>query len=227
MTVTARGLIAAAGLSAVVAGTLFIGVQIGHPHLDATSIGTTEVVVRSTLKLLMAVFALVGITGMYLSQIRRNGWPGLLGFAVLSVGYLCIAGTAFASAFMLPLFAGSDPAAVDDLIAVATGRSPAGDVGVYAVVARIQDAGYLLGGLVFGVALFRARVLWRWASALLAVGGVVTIVLSLLPDAFYRLLAFPNGIAMIGLGLSLWLGRGTADPSVAPSDESGPARAMR
>ena len=29
-------------------------------------------------------------------------------------------------------------------------------------------------------------------------------VLSLLPDAFYRFLAVPNGVAMIGLGLSLW-----------------------
>lgn len=228
MTVTTRGLVAASGLSAVAAGALFIGVQLGHPHLDATSISTTEVVVRSTLKVLMAACALVGIAGMYLSQVRRNGWPGLIGFAVLSIGYLCIAGTAFASAFVLPLFAATDPASVDDLIAVATGRSPAGDVGIYAVVARIQDAGYLLGGLVFGVALFRARVLWRWASALLAVGGVVTIAISLLPDAFYRLLAFPNGIAMIGLGLSLWLGRGAADTAAAPSDEpAGPARATR
>jgi hypothetical protein len=25
-----------------------------------------------------------------------------------------------------------------------------------------------------------------------------------MPDAFYRFLAFPNGIAMIGLGYSLW-----------------------
>jgi len=25
-----------------------------------------------------------------------------------------------------------------------------------------------------------------------------------MPDAFYRLLAFPNGIAMVGLGWSLW-----------------------
>jgi hypothetical protein len=29
-------------------------------------------------------------------------------------------------------------------------------------------------------------------------------VLSLLPDAFYRFLAVPNGVAMIGLGYSLW-----------------------
>ena len=65
-----------------------------------------------------------------------------------------------------------------------------------------------LGGLLFGIALYRARVLSRWASALLAVSGVVTVALSVLPDAFYRLLALPNGIAMVGLGWSLWqLGR--------------------
>lgn len=45
--------------------------------------------------------------------------------------------------------------------------------------------------------------LTRWATVLLAVGGVVTAILSVLPDAFYRLLALPNGIAMIVLGVSL------------------------
>ena len=69
---------------------------------------------------------------------------------------------------------------------------------------QVQGFAYLAGGLVFGIALYRARVLARWAAALLAVGGVVTVLHSLLPDAFYRLLAFPNGIAMIGLGYSLW-----------------------
>jgi hypothetical protein len=207
MTITTRGITAASGLAAVAAGAIFIGVQIGHPHLDSASIQTAELAVRSTLKLIMAVLAVVGIAGMYLSQVRRSGWLGLVGFVVLAIGYLCIAGTAFTSAFVLPTVAGSDPAYVDDMIAVATGGTPAGDVGAYAVVAKIQDAGYLLGGLIFGVALFRARVLWRWASLLLAAGGVVTVVLSLMPDAFYRLLAFPNGIAMIGLGISLWLGQ--------------------
>lgn len=225
MTVTARGLVAASGLSAVAAGVLFIGVQIGHPHLDATTIRTPEVVVRSTLKLLMAVFALIGIAGMYLSRIRRNGWPGLIGFVLLSAGYLCIAGTAFASAFVLPAVALADPGYVDDMIAVATGQAPAGDIGSYEVIARIQDAGFLVGGLVFGVALFRAGVLWRWACLLLAAGGVVTIGLSLLPDAFYRLLAFPNGIAMIGLGLSLFLGRDV--PAASPVEVDGSARVVR
>ncbi len=72
-------------------------------------------------------------------------------------------------------------------------------------MARSRASLYLAGGLLFGIALFRARVLARWATVLLAVGGLVSAALSLMPDAFYRLLAYPNGIAMIGLGVSLWL----------------------
>jgi preprotein translocase subunit SecY len=56
----------------------------------------------------------------------------------------------------------------------------------------------------FRAAAVAARVLARWAAALLAVGGLVTVALSVLPDAFYRFLAFPNGIAMAALGYSLW-----------------------
>jgi hypothetical protein len=39
--------------------------------------------VRDSLKVLMAVLALVGITGMYLSQIRRNEVLGLVGYVRL------------------------------------------------------------------------------------------------------------------------------------------------
>jgi hypothetical protein len=96
------------------------------------------------------------------------------------------------------------PAYVNDALAVLTGGSASGDVGLLGPVFQLQSVTYLLGGLVFGIALFRAGVLSRWASALLAVGGLVSIALSLMPDAFYRLLALPNGIAMVALGISLW-----------------------
>ena len=38
-----------------------------------------------------------------------------------------------------------------------------------------------------------------------------------MPDAFYRLLAFPNGIAMIGLGYSLWATTRTAHADTHPA----------
>jgi hypothetical protein len=84
----------------------------------------------------------------------------------------------------------------------------------------VQSLAYLAGGLVFGIALFRARVLARWAAVLLAVGGVVTVALSVLPDAFYRFLAFPNGIAMVALGYSLWRSART-DTTTLPAPVEG------
>ena len=42
MTITPNLLTRWAGLAAVAAGAIFIGVQINHPQLDATSVQTTE-----------------------------------------------------------------------------------------------------------------------------------------------------------------------------------------
>jgi hypothetical protein len=204
MTITPTTLTRVAGIAAIGAGLLFVGVQIKHPHLDATSIGSTEVVVRNVLKVFMAVFGLIGITGMYLNQVRRNGVVGLIGYVLLGTGYLLIMSNVLAAAFVMPTIADINPAYVSDVLAATKSQPVTGDIGLLRTVLHIQDFAYLAGGLVFGIALYRARVLARWAAVLLAVGGVVTIVLSLLPDAFYRLLAFPNGIAMIGLGYSLW-----------------------
>ncbi len=223
MNVTTSGLTKAAGAAAAVAGALFIGIQVKHPHLDATSIQTTEVVVRDTLKVLMAALALAGITGMYLSQVRRNGVLGLVGYLVLSAGYLLILGTAFSAAFILPEIAGANPAYANDLLDVTNGRVSSADIGAMVAVNRIQGVAYLAGGLLFGIALFRAGVLARWATVLLAVGGVVTVVLAVLPDAFYRLLAFPNGIAMIGLGISLWLSQRQAAPTAPSTAQAEPS----
>ena len=204
MAITATRLTRAAGVCAAVAGAIFIGVNINHPHMDVASITTTEVVIRNSLKVLMCALALAGIAGMYLSQVRRNGVLGLVGYLVLATGYLLILSTTFVSAYVLPAIADTDPTYVEDVIAVATGGSATGDIGALGTINQVQGIAYLAGGLLFGIALYRARVLARWAAVLLAVGGIVSAALAVMPDAFYRLLAYPNGIAMIGLGYSLW-----------------------
>ena len=72
----------------LVSGLIFIGVQIDHPYLDATSITTTDVMTRNSLKMLMAALALAGITGMYLRQVTKMGVLGLLGYVVFAPAYL-------------------------------------------------------------------------------------------------------------------------------------------
>ncbi len=204
MTITPTTLSRAAGAAAVVAGLIFIGVQINHPTSDVASVTTTEWAVRNSLKVLMAALALAGITGMYLRQVKQSGVLGLVGYVLFGAGYLAIMSTAAVAGFVLPSLAGTDPGYVNDVLAASTGRTATGDIGLLAGVLQVQQIGYLAGGLVFGIALYRTRVLARWAAGLLAVGGVVTVALSVLPDAFYRFLAFPNGIAMVGLGYALW-----------------------
>jgi hypothetical protein len=225
---TSTKLVRVAGICAMVAGAIFIGVQIGHPKLNVESITSTEVVFRSSLKILFCMLAVAGITGMYVSQVRRNGTLGLIGYVVLSAGYLMIMASTYASAYVLPSIADTDPSFVKDFIAAAEGKTAAGDLGALGTMIQLQGFAFLAGGLLLGIALFRANVLARWAAVLLAVGGLASVVLSLMPEAFYRLLAFPNGIALIGLGYSLWRWREIVIPesvqSMRAAAEATPAR---
>ena len=74
---------------------------------------------------------------------------------------------------------------------------------------------YILGGLLFGIATFRAGILPRWAGALLALGTVLAPVASQLPNASQPKIAIPVGVALAWLGYALWSERPTQD-SLAP-----------
>jgi hypothetical protein len=203
MTITTTALMRAAGAAAVAGGLLFIAVQIKHPHLDATFTTTTEYMVRETMKILMAVLSLIGITGIYLHQVSQTGVLGLIGYVLFGVGYLAILSVQVVGVFVLPTIADSQPGYVNDVLAVATGGTPTGDVGLFGSLSQAGIA-YIVGGFIFGIALFRARVLARWAAALLAVGAIATLASSLLPQINPRLFAIPVSVALIGLGFSLW-----------------------
>jgi hypothetical protein len=227
MTITPTSLTRAAGAAAIAAGAIFIGVNIGHPHMDAASVTTTELMVRNSLKVLMAALALAGITGMYLSQVRRNGLLGLIGYLVFAAGYLLLMIPPYIAAFVLPSIAETNPGYVNDVLAAASGRTFTGDIGSLETVLQLQGFAYLAGGLLFGIALFRAHVLTRWATVLLAASGPLSAALFVMPDEFYRLLAFPNGIAMVALGFSLWREQRQVTHHTVGSAEAGFENAVR
>lgn len=169
----------------------------------------------------MAVLALAGITGMYVSQVRRSGLLGLVGYVVLALGYLTILCTSFLAACVLPSIADRNPSYVNSVLTAADGGAITSEIGALGVAIQLQNITYLAGGVLLGIALLRAGVLVRWGAVLLAVGGPVSIALSMLPDAFHRLLAFPNGIAMIALGYSLWrTARATTSAARAAAHQS-------
>jgi len=215
MTVTPTSLTRAAGISAAVAGLLFIAVQIKHPPMNVSSVTTTEWVVRQTAKTVMAATALVGITGMYLRQVRQTGILGL-------VGYLVMMGIEFTGAYVLPSLAHTAPGYVNDVLAAGTGGTVTGDIGLMQPAFILASVGYLAGGVLFGIALFRARVLARWASGLLVLGTLATLAIPVLPHSFQRPLAVPVGVALIGLGISLW--RDQRKTAAIAADGLAPAR---
>jgi hypothetical protein len=93
---------------------------------------------------------------------------------------------------------------VQDFLDAAMGGSPSGDIGLMHTVFLVSGMGYSIGGLLFGIALFRAGILARWASLLLACATTAALALSVLPESFSRPFAVPTGVALIGLGISLW-----------------------
>lgn len=204
MAISLEKITGVAGLCAVAAGVIFAGVQINHPPADVAHVVTAEMAVRETAKAVMAALALVGFAGMLVHNRRRFGVLGMVGYVLLSVGYLAMFANQVIVGAVLPTVAETDPGYVQAYIDAAVGGSPGRDIGAMSVVFGLTGVGYSLGGLVFGVALFRAGILSRWASLLLAFGTTSVLALSVLPESFNRPFAVPMAIALIGLGTSLW-----------------------
>ena len=124
MNVTSTGLTKAAGAAAAVAGTIFIAVQINHPSTQEFTTETTEWVVRSCAKIVMAALALAGITGMYLRQRRHVGVLGLVGYLLFAAGYLAIFSVEVIAATILPALVDTNPGFVNDVLVAAAGGAP-------------------------------------------------------------------------------------------------------
>jgi hypothetical protein len=225
MTVTTTGLTRAAGIAAAVAGTIFIAVQINHPAFDTYLTDTHEWVLRCSAKAVMCVAALAGITGIYLRQARQLRVLGLVGYLAFALGYLLMLATELMAVVFLPALTDRTPAFAKNVVIASGGGATTVDIGHLHTFFDVTGACYLLGGLVFGIAMYRAKILARWASVLLAVSTVGTGLLAVLPSQFDRPMAVPEGIALIGLGISLWRDQRTAAPEPTP-DHAGARTAV-
>lgn len=199
------------GLAAMVAGVVFAGIQPFHPPDTVASVGTAAWAVITPLKTVMCVLLLVGVTGLYARQVRQVGWPGLVGYVVFSLGWAVTSAYVFAETFVVPPLVGVAPTFVDAFLGVAAGRRTDLDLGAVPTLFMLSGVAYMLGGLIFGVATFRARVFPRWAAGLMAATAALTPLAALLPHATQRFAAVPMGVALIGLGYALWTGRAEPD----------------
>jgi hypothetical protein len=194
-----------AGLSAVVAGVIFAGIQPIHPPDVVASVTTGAWAAITTAKTAMCLLFLLGITGIYARQANNAGWLGLAGFLILACSWTFQTAFVFAEAYILPPLAAEAPKFVDGILGISYGKPSEVDLGLVPVLYQLLVGfTYMLGGLVFGVATFRAAVLPRRPAALLAIAATLTPAAVLFPHHIQRFAALPVALALAWLGYTLW-----------------------
>jgi hypothetical protein len=196
-------LIRLAGLSAVLAGLCYVSVGVFHPANALASVTTTRWAVVHVLACAMSFFGVLGMAGIYLRQASKTGWLGLLGFVLLSLWLVIIMGFSFVEAFVLPHIATLTPAFVNGWMGMFNGTGSQLDMGVLPTLWTLTAPVYILGGVSFGIATFRARILPRGAGVLLAIGTALAPLAALLPLASQPKMAIPTGVALAWLGYAL------------------------
>jgi hypothetical protein len=204
MKITNGNLIRLAGLSALIAGTCYVLVGIFHPANVPASVTTTRWEIVHVLACAMSFFGVVGLAGLYARQALKSSWLGLVGYILLSLWMVLIMGFSFVEAFILPHVATAVPAFVQAWMGMF--NAPAGqfDLGVLPTIWTLTGPVYVLGGLLFGIATFRAGILPRWAGALLALSTLLAPIAALVPNASQPKAAVPMGLALAWLGYALW-----------------------
>ncbi|HET9222870.1 MAG TPA: hypothetical protein VFO07_10220 [Roseiflexaceae bacterium] len=216
MKITASKLIGWAGLAAMASGILYIVIQTIHPLDVLVSVTTTQWAITHYVGVTMAFLGLLGIAGLYARQLEAAGWLGLVGYLLFSLFYALTMAFQFAEAFISPLLVTTAPTFVEGLLGIANGHPTEMNLGALPTIYLLTGiGGYVLGGLLFGIATFRAGILPRWAAGLLAFAAVSPPLLAwLLPHPLDRILAVPMGLALAWLGYALWSERRehAADP---------------
>jgi hypothetical protein len=209
MKITNANLIRLAGLSALIAGLCYVIVGVFHPPNVPSSVTTTRWETVHVFACAMSFFGLLGLAGIYARQAVKSGWLGLVGFVMLSAWFVLIMGFSFVEAFILPHSTAVTPAFVDGWMKMFNGGTSSINMGVLPTLWTLSGPLYILGGLLFGIATFRARILPRGAGVLLALGTALAPVAIPLSLAAQPKIAIPVGLALAWMGYALMTERQT------------------
>jgi hypothetical protein len=208
MKITPAKIIRWSGLSAIAAGAIFTVIQPIHPPDVLSSVTTSAFIIITSFKTVMSILGLFGITGLYARQVKETGWLGLGGYLLLIIFYAVQMCYSFVEPLILPLLVTESPNFVESTLGMASGAGGPMNLGAFATIYSLVTVLYLLGLLLFGIAIFRARILPRLAAVMLALSGPLAVIMGLLlPHQLERLAAMPMGLALAWLGYALFVER--------------------
>jgi hypothetical protein len=151
------------GLALLAGGVFMVVATLLHPSREtATTIVATEprLVAAHVVYTIAWLLVLLGLPGLYAAQRGGMGRLGLAGFLTAFTGTYLIAVTGNFG-FLAPVLAKHSPAVLDSI-----NQYPP-----VVIINGLSAILFMIGYLLFGVAMIRAATLPRWAGVLVAVGA--------------------------------------------------------
>jgi hypothetical protein len=205
------------GMALAAAGGLMVVATLLHPSREtATTIVASEsrLVAAHVVYTVAWLLVLLGLPGLYAAQRGGMGRLGLAGFLTAFTGTYLIAVTGNFG-FLAPVLAKQSPAVLDSI----NQYSPV------VIINGLAAVLFMIGYVLFGVAMIRIATLPRWSGVLVAVGAPAHLIgfgVSQLASTAAWSIAILGSVSL-GAGLA-WSGyrlwRGPAVPDALRSEES-------
>src|SRR3954468_6202980 len=187
------------GMALIAGGVLMVVATLLHPSREtATTIVASEsrLVAAHVVYTLAWLLVLLGLPGLYAAQRGGMGRLGLVGFLTAFSGTYLIAVTGNFG-FLAPVLAKQSPAVLDSI----NQYMPVVIINGFAAVL------FMIGYVLFGVAIIRTAALPRWAGVLVAVGAPAHLlgfgIAQLVTTAAWPIAILGSGCLGAGLG---WAG---------------------
>jgi hypothetical protein len=180
------------GAASIAAGILMIAGFALHPAGEDATFGTDPYWVPAHGLLWIAyTLALVGWIGLYIVHASRAGGLGVAGFVIIIIGSSLISWIFSSDVTFVPVIAAAAPKLFQQIFS--KGHIAVGIVSVLT---------WVLGNILFGSSVIRAKVFSKWAGVLLIIGPVV-IPVAYLTHLSVHVVAAGAFIASAG---QIWLG---------------------
>jgi hypothetical protein len=210
-----RRLIRMSGLACILGGICIIVFVLIHPWdrlVGAANALDPRWQLAHTLHFVGAIFAVLGLPGLYAHQREQLGTPGLIGFALSLLGTAMFLGTGMITAFIWPMLALCAP----DTVELDGGLFG----GLGALTFLMTSATMMVGYVLFGAVMLRIGAMPRLGIVMLVAGAIFGMLpphpLTALPWAGMVLGGVFYGVGLAWLGAVLW--KENAPAANAPRD---------